>query len=301
MNTAVSSIGTVLGAMLLVAGLSSCAKPEQKPTAKITDTLPNILVSVNGVNIERAAVLQRLEQTKSMVAHQQHMARMDQAASQGGGQAKDAQAPTGGQSAASSSPTVHDPSHSQPDVDDKTMIRNLINQMVMEQLKMQEVARLGLSVSPQLLEANVKHIEEQAGSKESLEDQLRQGHATVDQWRSQLKEALLLQQLAEQRRKAVPVSDEEVRKYWDQNRENLSKIWKTTRYEQAQDRIRDLIQQYRWPQTEAEWHNELIRNAKIWVDPAVREQLASPADHSHPGQGNPAQGNTATPEAGRRG
>ena len=300
MNTAVSSIGTVLGVMLLMTGLSSCAKPEQKPTAKIADTLPNILVSVNGVNIERAAVLTRLDQTKSMVAHQQHMARMDQAAAQGA-EGQSGPPANGGQAAAPTSPTVHDPAHTQPDADDKTMIRNLINQMVMEQLKMQEVARLGLSVSTELLESNIKHIEEQAGSKESLEQQLRQGHATVDQWRSQLKEALLLQQLAEQRRKAVPVSDEEVRKYWDQNRENLAKIWKTKRFEQVQDRIRDLIQQYRWPQTEAEWHNELIRNAKIWVDPAVREQLAAPADHSHPGQPGPGQGGGAAPEAGRRG
>ena len=292
----VSSIGTVLSVMLLFAGLSSCAKPEQKPTAKITDTLPNIVVSVNGVNIERAAVLQRLEQTKSMVAHQQHMARMDQAASQGD-QSQSGQSQSSGQSAtAPSSPTVHDPAHSEQDADDKSVIRNIINQMVMEQLKMQEVERLGLSVSPQLMEANVKHIEEQAGSKESLEEQLRQGHATVDQWRNQLKQALLLQQLAEQRRKAVPVSDEEVRQYWTQNHENLSKIWKTNRLEQVQDRVRDLIQQYRWPQTEAEWHNELVRNAKIWVDPAVRQQLASPADHGHPGQGD-----AANPDPGRRG
>ena len=282
MNTAVSSIGTVLGVMLLTAGLSSCAKPEQKPAAKVTDTLPNVVVSVNGVKIERAAVLERLEQTKSMVAHQQHMAQMDKAASQGNGQGGQSGQPSNAQSAADS--TVHDPAHAQ-DVDDKTLIRNLINQMVMEQLKMQEVERLGLSISPQLLDANIKHIEEQAGSKESLEEQLRQGHATVDQWRSQLKQALLLQQLSEQRRKAVPVSDEEVRQYWKENHESLSKIWKTNRLDQVQDRIRDLIQQYRWPQTEAEWHNELIRNAKIWVDPAVRQQLAAPADHGHPEQG----------------
>ena len=298
----VSSIGTVLSVMLLIAGLSSCAKPEQKPTAKVTDALPNVVVSVNGVKIERAAVLKRLEQTKSMAAHQQHMARMDQAASQGGDQSQAGQPQSTVQSdAAPSSPIVHDPAHSQPDVDDKTMVRNIINQMVMEQLKMQEVERLGLSVSPQLLEANVKHIEEQAGSKESLEEQLRQGHATVEQWRDQLRQALLFQQLAEQRRKAVPVSDQEVREYWDQNRENLSKIWKTKRLEHVQDRIRDLIQQYRWPQTEAEWHNELVRNAKIWVDPAVRQQLGSPEDHSHPEQGNTGQGNGGNPDPGRRG
>jgi len=150
---------------------------------------------------------------------------------------------------------------------------------------MQEVERLGLSVSPALLEANIKSIEQQAGSKESLEEQLRQGHATVDQWRTQLRQALLFQQLAEQRRKAVPVSDDEIRQYWEQNRETLSKLWKTKRVDEARDRIRDLIQQARWPKTESEWQFELVRNAKIWVDPAVRQQLTNPADHTHPEQG----------------
>jgi hypothetical protein len=73
-------------------------------------------------------------------------------------------------------------------------------------------------------------------------------------------------------------------------------MWKTNRLEQVQDRIRDLIQQYRWPQTENEWHFELVRNAKIWVDPAVRQQLATPADHTHP-----EQGGTASPAPARQG
>ena len=278
----ISSIGTVLSVLLLVTAVSSCAKPEQKPTAKVTDTLPDIVVTVNGVRIERATVLERLAQAQSMAAHQQHMAQMDQATAQSGEQ----QAAQSQNAGASTSAIVHDPAHAQRDADaEKALVRSVINQLVMEQLKMQEVARLGLTVSPALLEANIKGIEQQAGSKESLEEQLRQGHATLDQWRSQLRQALLLQQLADQRRKAVPVADAEIRQYWEQNREALAKIWKTNRLEDSRERIRDLIQQARWPKTESEWHFELVRNAKIWVDPAVRQQLATPADHSHPEQG----------------
>ena len=282
----ISSIGTALSMLLLATVLTSCAKPEQKPTAKLSDTLPDIVVTVNGVRIERATVLERLAQAQSMTAHQQHMAQMDQMAAQGAEPKAGQPQNTGASTSTGAAPTVHDPAHVQSDADlERTLVRAVINQLVMEQLKMQEVERLGLSVSPSLLEANIKNIEQQAGSKESLEEQLRQGHATVDQWRTQLRQALLFQQLAEQRRKAVPVSDDEIRQYWEQNRETLSKLWKTNRVDEARDRIRDLIQQARWPKTESEWQFELVRNAKIWVDPAVRQQLATPADHTHPEQG----------------
>lgn len=265
-------VTAVLGLLLLFAGLSSCAKPEQKPAIKIVDALPSIVASVNGVKIERAAVSERVEQARSMLAHQQHMANMGPEMAQNGGQPGAVSPPT----------PSHDASHDLEQ--EKNIVRTVINQLVLEQLKLQEVERLGLSLPPGALEESIRTIEKQAGSHEALEEQLRQGHATVEQWRTQLRHALLFQQLAERRRKALPVSDEEIRRYWDQNRDTLSKIWKTRRLNQVQGRIRDLIQQARWPATEADWHYELVRKATIWVDPAVRQQLAVPADHVHPQQ-----------------
>lgn len=269
-------IQTALSIMLIVTGLSACAKPEEGATPKLVDTFPEIVSSVNGVKIVRATVAERFDQAMSMLAHSQHMAKMTPPSPSSGAESV----------AASTPPPASDAPHGQHDdkSDEKSILRTIINQLVLEQLKLQEVQRLGLTVSPEALEANIEAIEKQAGSREMLEEQLRQGHATVEQWRMQLRQAMLFQQLSEHRRKALPVSNEEMRQYWTQNRTTLSNLWKTDRQDSVQERIRSLIQQARWPQAEIEWQNELVKKANIWVDPVVRRQFASPADHTHPGQ-----------------
>src|SRR5689334_10343884 len=113
----ISSIGTALSMLLLATVLTSCAKPEQKPTAKLSDTLPDIVVTVNGVRIERATVLERLAQAQSMTAHQQHMAQMDQMAAQGAEPKAGQPQNTGASTSTGAAPTVHDPAHVQSDAD----------------------------------------------------------------------------------------------------------------------------------------------------------------------------------------
>ncbi|WP_447973544.1 SurA N-terminal domain-containing protein [Nitrospira sp. Kam-Ns4a] len=264
---------TWLVTALLVLPLS-CTKTEPPRPKKVSDTLPKVVASVNGVNIEREAVLERLDQARTMMAHQQHMSQSP------------ADVAAGAQAASTQAPAPLSPAEQarQDAEQEKELLHSIINQMVLEELKKQEAARLGLRVAPEQLEANVKRIEEQSGSRESLEEQLRQGHTTIDQWRTQLHQALLFQALEARRRAATPVSDEEIRQYWEQNRATLAQLWNTTRLDQVRDRIRALIQQSRWPAEEAQWYQELVRSAKIWVDPAVRQQLARPPDHAHPGE-----------------
>ncbi len=257
---------------LLVLPLS-CTKTEPPLPKKVSDTLPKVVASVNGVTIEREAVLERLDQARTMMAHQQHMSQSS------------VDAAAGAQAAPTPAPAPLSPAEqARHDAEqEKELLHAIINQMVLEELKKQEAARLGLRVAPEQLEANIKRIEEQSGSREALEAQLQQGHTTIDQWRTQLHQALLFQALEARRRAATPVSDEEIRQYWEQNRATLAQLWNTTRLDQVRDRIRTLIQQSRWPAEEAHWYQELVRSAKIWVDPAVRQQLARPPDHAHPG------------------
>lgn len=273
--------GWLTTALFLVA--LSCAKTEQPPQ-RVSETLPNIVASVNGVMIERAAVLERLEQTRAMMAHQQHLVQA-------------APAETADNAGSAATPASAPPSPAQQAQheaeQEKEVLHSIINQMVMEELKKQEAARLGLSIPPEQLEANAKRIEEQAGSREALEEQLRQGHTTIEQWRTQLHQALLFQELENRRRAAVPVSDEEIRQYWEQHRATLAKLWNADRFDQVRDRLRSLIQQTRWPTEEAQWYQDLVRSAKIWVDPAVRQQLARPPDHAHPGQLPPSAKDSA--------
>jgi hypothetical protein len=266
--------GTAAGVLLLAV---SCTNSEQPAPSRVSEALPKIVASVNGTNIERDAVLARLEQAKAMLAHQRHQV---QAAVADG-------ADRAGATTTASAPVTEAQQAQHEAAQEKELLHSIINQMVLEELKKQEAARLGLSVSPDLLEANAKRIEEQSGSRESLEEQLRQGHTTLEQWRTQLHQSLLFQELETRRRASVPVSDEEVRQYWEQNRATLAQLWNTDRLEQVRDRVRSLIQQTRWPTEEARWYEDLVRSAKIWVDPTVRQQLAGPSDHAHPGQPAP--------------
>lgn len=280
-------IQTIFSLMLIVTSLSACTERKEGRPTKLIDTFPDIVSSVNGVNITRTTIAERFDQAMSMMAHTQHMERMPPPTPSSGNEP----------AATSTPPPTSDLTHSQhtDNIDETTVLRTIINQLVLEQLKLQEVQRLGLTVSPEVLEENVQAIEKQVGSREILEEQLRQGHATVEQWRTQLRQALLFQQLSEHRRKALPVSNEDVRQYWADNRNTLSKLWKTDRLNLVQDRIRGLIQEARWPEAETRWQNELVKKATIWVDPTVRRHFASPADHTHSEQGD----NTKRARAGR--
>lgn len=263
----------------LVLAATSCARTDPPQPTRVSDTLPKIIARVNGVNIEREAVLARLDQARAMMVHQQHMAQM--ASADSGDKADAAATPA----AAASTPAQQAQHEVQQE---KELLHTIINQMVLEELKKQEAARLGLSISTEQLEANAKRIEAQSGSPEALQEQLRQGHTTVEQWQAQLRQALLFQQLENRRRTAVPVSDEEMRQYWAQNHATLAKLWQTDRFDQVRDRLRVMIQQSRWPTEEARWYQDLVRSAKIWVDPGVRQRLAKPADHAHPGAQSPS-------------
>lgn len=264
---------------------TSCARTDPPQPTRVSDALPAIIASVNGVNIEREAVIERLDQARAMMVHQQHMAQMTPAGS--GDKADTAATPV-----ASATTPAQQAQHERQQ--EKELLHTIINQMVLEELKKQEAARLGLTISTEQLEANAKRIEEQSGSREALQEQLRQGHTTVEQWQAQLRQALLFQELETRRRTAVPVSDEEMRRYWEQNRATLAKLWQTDRFDQVRDRLRVMIQQSRWPTEEARWYQDLVRSAKIWVDPGVRQRLAKPADHAHPGTQAPSGQNDAT-------
>lgn len=275
MITGTGRIGSVAGlAITLLLGSCSQQPALDQPPA-VADILHEIVARVNGVAIDRQAVLRRLEQARSMMAHQQHDPGMDM----GSAPTKDQPAmPSGTSSEAAVVHRQDDPEH------EKAMLHTIINQMILEQLKLQEGARLGLSVSTKQLDDRVKMIEEQSGSPEALDQQLRQGHTAREEWQAQLHQALLFQELEARRRFAIPVSDEDIRLYWDQNRKQLAKLWKVDRLEPSRDRIRTLIQTSRWQAEEAQWYEQLVRDAKIWVDPEIRQALAKPPEHTHPDQ-----------------
>src|SRR2546428_1259413 len=261
-----NKMNVYLGLSLLLCGVlsSSCAQRETPPAPKsLLETLPEIIANVNGEVITRQQVIERFQQAQNMMGHQEHAAQAAQAENKpdaAGATAAAHQAHQMAQNQPSSSPL--DP------IEERTLLRHIINSTALERLKLQEAQRLGLSVTMPAIDEQVRlmeqHSEQQMGGREGFERELRRGHTTLTEWRTELRQQLLIQQLEASRRKILPVGDEEINLYWEKNRKKLSSFWHTDKLDQARDRVRELIQQERWVTARADWELALVKGAKIW-------------------------------------
>ena len=279
-----NKMNVYLGLSLLLCGVlsSSCAQRETPPAPKsLLETLPEIIANVNGEVITRQQVIERFQQAQNMMGHQEHAAQAAQAENKpdaAGATAAAHQAHQMAQNQPSSSPL--DP------IEERTLLRHIINSTALERLKLQEAQRLGLSVTMPAIDEQVRlmeqHSEQQMGGHEGFERELRRGHTTLTEWRTELRQQLLIQQLEASRRKILPVGDEEINLYWEKNRKKLSSFWHTDKLDQARDRVRELIQQERWVTARADWELALVKGAKIWVDRDIRQLFVTvPVDHTH--------------------
>ena len=284
-----------LGLSLLLCAMlgNSCAQRETPPAPKsLLETIPEIVANVNGEVITRQQVIERFQQARNMMGHQEHAAQAAQAANKpdaAGATAAAHQAHQMAQSQPSSSPNQATEANSagQPldPIEERGLLRHIVNSTALERLKLQEAQRLGLSVTMPVIDEQVKlfeqRSEQQMGGREGFEKELRRGHTTLTEWHNELRQQLLIQQLEASRRKILPVGDEEIKQYWERNRKMLSSLWHTDKLDQSRDRVRELIQQERWVSAKSEWEQALVKGAKIWVDRKVYALLAAPSDHTH--------------------
>ena len=290
-----------LGLSLLLCGMlgSFCTQRETPAANKsLQETLPEIVANVNGEAITRQQVVERFQQSQRMMGHQGHTAQGAQA-----GQAPQAENKPDAAGATAAAHQAHQMAQSKPSasanrgaeangaaqpldpIEERTLLRHIINSTALERLKLQEAQRLGLSVTMPAIDEQVSLIEQQSeqqmGGREGFEQELQRGHTTLTEWRKELRQQLLIQQLEERRRKILPVGDEEIQQYWERNRKTLSSLWHTDQLDQARDRVKELIQQERWVRAKSEWEQELVKGARIWVDRRVHTLLAVPSDHAH--------------------
>ena len=278
-----NKMNVYLGLSLLLCGVlgSACAQRETPPAPKsLLETLPEIVANVNGEVITRQQVIERFQQARNMMGHQEHAAQAAQAENRPDAAGATAAPHQTHQMAQNQPPSPLDP------LEERTLLRHIINSTALERLKLQEAQRLGLSVTMPAIDEQVRlmeqHSEQQMGGREGFERELRRGHTTLTEWRTELRQQLLIQQLEASRRKILPVGDEEINLYWEKNRKKLSSFWHTDKLDQARDRVRELIQQERWVTARADWELALVKGAKIWVSRDVRQLFVTvPVDHTH--------------------
>lgn len=221
-------------------------------------TLPSVVARVNGIDITGESLIERREHYLTMMGYE-------------AGSISQAPVP-GGAGRTEIPPNTHEIPAPLTEEKERALLAYILRQLIVDELKGQEAASLGLTVAPELLAANVSQMEQQAGSRRELEESLLRGRTTADRWYTQLRQTLLLQALEARRQAAIPVSDDAIRRNWEENREALSSLWHTDELPLVQERLRDLVRQARWPAAQADWEAELTRKATIWIDPLVQER-----------------------------
>lgn len=249
----------VAGLLLVPAAHASAEHPlsavSSLPPSSLSGRVPTLVARVNGAPITRDLLLERLDHYLVMLGP----------------------GPAGGEAPR---PDVGAAAEGQLSANrERELLGYILRQLILEQLKTQEAARLGIVVSRELLEANAAGIERQAGSREAFEEQLRQGHTTPERWRMHLQQTLLLQAVEARRRNAIPVTDEDVRRYWEKNRAALSAYFHADRLAAIEGELREMLKDARWPEAQEAWEDDLAGHATVWIDPLVRMELWGATGH----------------------
>src|SRR5438094_230225 len=175
-----------LGLSLLLCGMlgSSCAQRETPPAPKsLLETLPEIVANVNGEVITRQQVIERFQQAQNMMGHQEHSTQAAQAenkpdAADATAAAHQAHQMAQNQPSSSANRGAEAKVAAQPldPIEERTVLRHIINSTALERLKLQEAQRLGLSLTIPAIDEQVRRIEQQSeqqmGGREGFEKEL---------------------------------------------------------------------------------------------------------------------------------
>ncbi|HHY33594.1 MAG TPA: foldase [Firmicutes bacterium] len=96
--------------------------------------------------------------------------------------------------------------------------RQLLANMIREELIKQGAAKYGIQVTDEDVAAEIDNLKTQFGSDANLEQALSQYGMTLDDLRSQIRTSLLLEAIAS---KDVTVTDDEIKKYYDEHKDDF--------------------------------------------------------------------------------
>lgn len=104
------------------------------------------------------------------------------------------------------------------------MKKNIMDSLVDMTLLKQEAKKMGLSVTPEEREAQFKEFLKgrYQGNEEALDEDLKQNKITREEFDKQLDDQLLLQQLYQKIIADVTVSEEDSKKFYEENKERFS-------------------------------------------------------------------------------
>lgn len=146
---------------------------------------------------------------------------------------------------------------------------DLREQKIVENLVKNEASKRAVVVSREEVDQEAKKIEDQVGGKETLDSLLLQQKVSFDEFKGQVELQLLIRKMFE---KDVSVSEDEIKKYFEENKESLlssldnpdiSLEDESSSSSQLKEDIKNQLQQQKINQSFKTWLQENQNSARV--------------------------------------
>lgn len=102
-------------------------------------------------------------------------------------------------------------------------LSDILDRMILGKLLLQEAQRRGIEVPEDLVEQEYEAVKLTFSSEAEFLDTLQKGNTNPELWKKSMRESLLMRKLEESVASQLVISDEEIRQYWNENRDAVQK------------------------------------------------------------------------------
>ncbi|EJL43381.1 hypothetical protein BAG01nite_32470 [Brevibacillus agri] len=147
----------------------------------------------------------------------------------------------------------------------KTMYgKQMIHELVAQSLISQEAKAQNVTVTKEEMDKEIASMKEQVGSEEAFKNYLQSMGMTEQKLREKLTVLMTRDKLLD---KAFPVTDEQIKKYYDENKQQMGSP--APEFEKVRDQIKSVLTDKNRSENYNNWLNEIQQTHKVeWYDPS---------------------------------
>ncbi len=135
--------------------------------------------------------------------------------------------------------------------------KEVLDQMITEKLILQEAKKKGIKVSEKEIDKKIEEFKKRFPDEKTFRAQLKENNMTLDFLREQLKLQLILEKILKDK---IKVSEEEVKKYYKENKEMF---FPGKKFEEVKEQIEEELEYQKISMQTQIWIEELKKKAKI--------------------------------------
>ncbi len=186
--------------------------------------IPDVIATVNGVNIKRQELERRMAQSRSMNPERFEAMTLEQKK--------------------------------------KAMARTIDN-MILREVIYQEAVKRNIVVTEEEVNLELENLKKQFPSGKEFDKTFAEYNITIPAWKVETRRKLMGIKLEEQMVSEIKISDQEIADFYEKNKKDLN-MGPNESLKDHREHVRSILQQVKWQQLKSTWVNGLLAMYKIW-------------------------------------